>query len=271
MRIAETLSLLALLTEAIHASSIPKPDNALKALTARTPNVGAFVSPDHSLEKRKGGGGRGGGSSGGGGSRGGGSSAAPSRTGPSSFAGGSTRLGSGPTRSYGGGGYYGGGAAVPYTAGQANRRGLPAGALLLPAAIILLMPGLWLYGAYPYDFKNSYSFFNATPTQQFPIGTNVTMPVRCLCQEYSVCGCEENTDKQYIDDLVGNGSYAALNKSLINVAEVNRRQTLILNGTLPNGTTAPGGTDDSAAPRLSFGRHTGYLAMALVVFYGVML
>lgn len=44
-------------------------------------------------------------------------------------------------------------------------------------------------------------------------------------------------------DLIGNGSYAALDKSVIDVANVNGTSTILINGTLPDGTTAPGGTD----------------------------
>ena len=40
----------------------------------------------------------------------------------------------------------------------------------------------------------------------------------------------------YLDTLIGNGSFAGLNSSLINVADLNNTKTIILNGTLPNGT-----------------------------------
>lgn len=49
-------------------------------------------------------------------------------------------------------------------------------------------------------------------------------------------------------ELVGNGSYAALNKSIINVGLYKDRKTFLINGTLPNGTTADGpdeGTDSA--------------------------
>ena len=99
-----------------------------------------------------------------------------------------------------------------------------------------------------------------------PNGTNSSLPVTCLCEEYSSCGCDENDDKKYLDDLVGNGSYDALNKTLVNVADINGTTTLVINGTLPNGTTAPGGTDD-AGIALGVPKYTGYYAMALTVFY----
>jgi hypothetical protein len=71
---------------------------------------------------------------------------------------------------------------------------------------------------------------------------NQTKPVKCLCQQYSECGCDDNTDPTYLGGLVGNGSTSALNSTLIRVADVNNTDTIFINGTLPNGTTASGGT-----------------------------
>ncbi|KAH7080162.1 hypothetical protein BKA63DRAFT_407602 [Paraphoma chrysanthemicola] len=292
VRLLSGLTYLALCTQTISAISIPDAHtNALDILDSRAPDPAAIISPDHTLEKRKGGGGRGGGSSGGssssssgggGGGRGGGSS----RTSGSSYVGGSTRLGSGPSRSYGRGGYYGGGAAVPYQAGSRTPKGLLAGAVLAPVAVLAIMPGLWLYSVYPYYYNNPYRFYNRTANRtntntngkrddlvslvlrQETTGANVTLPVVCLCQEFSVCGCDENTDQAYLNDLVGDGDYNKLNKSLVTVSDVNGTRTLVLNGSLPNGTTAPGGVDDAAAG-LSAGKYAGYWAMGLVVVYGV--
>lgn len=297
VRLISGLAAIAAVSNTIGAVSLPDPKNniALNYLEehgASAPRSTDVVSPEHTLERRKGGGGRGGGSSGGssgGGSRssGGGSSGGGSRTLATSNAGGSTSAGSGASRSYGRGGYYAGGAAVPYTAGQATRRGLPAGPLLVGGAALAIMPGLWLYSVYPYYYTSPYRFYNRSRNatednnnndarsivirqssdQQ---GANETLPVVCLCQEYSVCGCEENTDQAYLDDLIGNGSYAALNKSLVTVSRNESGKMLVLNGTLPNGTTAPGGQDDAAAG-LSVGKYAGYYAVGLAVLYGVML
>lgn len=135
-----------------------------------------------------------------------------------------------------------------------------------------IMPGLWLYSVYPY-YLNSYRFYNQSDINQTnPNGVNTTLPVTCLCQEYSPCGCDENDDQKYLADLVGNGSYAALNKSLVTVSDVNGTKNLVINGTLPNGTTAPGGTDDdSAAINLKVGKYAGYWVMATIVLTGVMM
>jgi hypothetical protein len=276
VRLISGLAYLALLTNTITAASLPDAKNALNILeehAGSAPRSADIVSPDHSLERRKGGGGRGGGSSG----SSGGSSG--SRTSGSSNIGGSTRSGSGPTRAYGRGGYYGGGASVPFSAGSKTPKGLVAGALIAPALVLAIMPGIWLYSVYPYYYNNPYRFYNRTATnntrttrdlvgRQETTGANQTLPVVCLCQENAVCGCDENTDQSYIDDLIGNGSYAALNKTLVTVSDVNGTRTLVLNGSLPRGTTAPGGVDDAAAS-LAIGRYSGYWAMGLIVLYGV--
>lgn len=298
VRLISGLAAIAAVSNTIDAVSLPDPKNniALNYLEehgASAPRSTDVVSPDHSLERRKGGGGRGGGSSGGGGGSGGRTSGGTSsgggaRTLGNSNAGGSTSAGSGAPRSFGrGGGYYAGGAAVPYTAGQ-KRGGLGPGPLLAGGAALALMPGLWLYSVYPYHYSTPYRFYNRTANstdknndnnndarsivirQSGQQGANESLPVTCLCQEYSVCSCEENTDQSYLDDLVGNGSYAALNKSLVTVSQENGTKTLILNGTLPNGTTAPGGQDDAAAA-LSVGKYAGYWVVGLGVLYGVML
>ena len=53
---------------------------------------------------------------------------------------------------------------------------------------------------------------------------------------YSACGCDNNSNTTYLDSLVGNGSAADENSTLIHIGMVNGTKTLIINGTLPNGT-----------------------------------
>lgn len=48
-------------------------------------------------------------------------------------------------------------------------------------------------------------------------------------------------------ELVGNGTYAALNQSVINVGDYRGRKSFLVNGTLPNGTTADGPDEGSNA------------------------
>jgi hypothetical protein len=80
-----------------------------------------------------------------------------------------------------------------------------------------------------------------------PNGMNDTIPILCLCQQYSVCGCDDNNNSTYIDSILGNGSLADLNSTVARVSNVNGTKTLVLNATLPNGTTASGGTENANA------------------------
>jgi hypothetical protein len=144
---------------------------------------------------------------------------------------------------YGGGRYYGGGGAVPYKSGSKSPKALIA-PVFLGVAFLAFWPGVWLYGAHLYNHPYPYNYYNESSQR------NESKPVTCACDPYSECGCDyEDTAeyKQYMSDLIGNGSYDALNKTVVNVANVNGTSTILINGTLDNGTTAAGGTEDPNA------------------------
>jgi len=236
MRLQQTLFLLFSLFTTLYALALPAPFDT-------------WEESAKELFKRKGGGGGGGrggggssssgsGSSGSGssgsGSSGSGSSGGSSRGGSgssgSSISGGSTRGGSGSPRGYGNGGYYGGGASVPYTAGSTHRGIAP---YVAGGAAVGLLGGAWLYGnPYVYPWGGYYHWHNNTNNQ------NETGPVDCLSQQKSVCGCEPNNSTDYLDAVANNQS----------IASRAANGTLYINGTLDDGTTAPGG--DSAAAGL---------------------
>ncbi|KAM0131109.1 hypothetical protein ACHAP3_007055 [Botrytis cinerea] len=249
------------------------------------------------LFKRKGGGGGGGkggggssssgssssGSSSGSSSSGGGSSSSGSSSGKggvtssSSSAGGATKAGSGPAPAYGGGRYYGGGATTPYSSGARSPLGIAP--VFLGVGLLSIYPGLWLYGAYSYPYHNPYIFRNHSATRN---GTNTTSnsvvtrqesdttgveqkkPVTCLCAAYNECGCDDSGNSTFLDQIIGDGNYAALNKTLVNVADVNGTSTILINGTLPNGTTASGGSDSAAGRTIVEG--LGWWVMVATVF-----
>lgn len=169
-----------------------------------------------------------------------------SNTQPSSNTGGTSRGGSGPVPGFGarggGRGFYSGGGVRPYAAGGRSPLGILPFALVGVAALAF-WPGVWLHGAYMYPYSHVHRFYNATTDR------NETANVLCGCARFAVCGCDENNSTEYYDDLIGNGSFAALNKSVVNVGEYNGNRTLLINGTLPNGTTADGPDEGtSAAP-----------------------
>jgi hypothetical protein len=119
-----------------------------------------------------------------------------------------------------------------------------------------LFPGLWLWSVYPYHL-NPYRFYNESARE------NQTLPVTCLCQEFSVCGCDNSDNATYLHSAIGNGR-ETMNKTLLHVADVNDTRTLVINGTLPNGTTAPGGTEGAAA-RQRVSTYSGYWVMVMIV------
>ncbi|PQK09873.1 hypothetical protein BB8028_0002g01970 [Beauveria bassiana] len=224
-------------------------------------NIARVDVQEHDLFKRKGGGsggGRGGGSSGGssGGSRGGssgssssgnrgsgssssGNRGSPSNTGSNVNSGGTTRAGSGPQPRFGGGQYYSGGSRVPFAAGS-TRNGIVPG--LLIGSALAFWPALWLSGAYMYNYHDPYRFRNESNNNR-----DEELPVICGCAEGASCSCDDSGNTTAtLNELVGNGSYAGLNKSVVTVGTKDGQKVLLINGTLPNGTTAQGDEDRDA-------------------------
>lgn len=92
-----------------------------------------------------------------------------------------------------------------------------------------------LYGAYLYSFPDRYTYYNQTS------GNNETAPVDCYCERYQQCGCEPSDDENYVNDVVGDGSYAYMQQNGLYKAD---NGTLYINGTLGNDTYVE---DDTSA------------------------
>ncbi|KAI0160593.1 hypothetical protein GGR57DRAFT_387949 [Xylariaceae sp. FL1272] len=250
MRFSNAIIGLVALTQSINAVAVP---DAHVALDAREPEP-KYDPTIEELWKRKGGGGgggRGGGSSSSGGGKGG-SSSSGSGSGKggglgssSSNTGGRTTTGSGVRPGYGGGSYYGGGGTQPYRSGSPSFGGIVPFVLAGAALSALTFGGLALIaGSYAYPYHNQYTFHNATTDK------NETKPVVCVCEPYNECGCDEPANQTaFFNDIIRDGSYSNLNHSLVTVAknETTGNDTIYINGGLPNGTTAAGGTEDPNA------------------------
>ncbi|KAF3096000.1 hypothetical protein TWF103_009915 [Orbilia oligospora] len=195
------------------------------------------------LEKRKGGGGGGRGGGGGGKSSSGGSKSSSS---------GSKSSNSKGYKTYGG--RYGGGSSTGYKSGVKSPLGLTP--FLLPlAAIALIFPGLWLYAVYSYHYNTLYQYYNNS------LQAIQSIPVQCLCMQYSDCACDDNGNTTFIDELV------ALNQSnTTRFAVVDGVWTLLINGTVENGTGPAAGETISAGSHLNT---LGYLWMVAFTFYMV--
>ncbi|KAL0929453.1 uncharacterized protein CTRU02_215619 [Colletotrichum truncatum] len=214
--------------------------------------VGLPIDPTASLQPRKGGGGKGVGSR----------PKKPSgrtgiaRGGNRDNSGGSTKTGSGPAPAYGRGRYYGGGASIPYKAGDA-RGGITA--VLLVGSAVAFWPGLWM-SIYVYD-HTPYLFYNAS------IHEYQKKPVLCGCAEHQPCGCDYNNSTEYINSILGDGSYNGLNKSVVNIADYMGESTILINGTLPNGTTAAGGNDEVGSNAIRLAARSLRLAWVVPVVF----
>jgi len=91
------------------------------------------------------------------------------------------------------------------------------------------------------------------------------MPVECLCEQYQECGCDDNGDTAYLSDLV------ALNQTNTTAfAIVNGTQTLLVNGTLANGTLdSTSGASLNAQTKLSTVGYAVMVAIVLVMVSGI--
>ena len=240
-----SLAFLASLVVSVVATGVVEPPKAQRQVQYRGVEPDADVGTvSEDLWKRRGGGG-GGGRGGGGGSRGGGSRGGGGSGGRSngrgsnsygnSNRGGYSRDGTGPQPNFVGGTYYAGGSKVPYPAG-----GSPPGRTLTSYPVnsrgLAFYPGYWPYGGYYYPYAYAHSYRNNTSKK------DEKREIICVCAMYSVCACDDIDEKDFYDELIKDGDWKKLNKSMVDVSKVNGTTKIVINGTLPNGTTVP--TDD---------------------------
>jgi hypothetical protein len=138
---------------------------------------------------------------------------------------------------------------------------------LLPVAALAFFPGIWLWGAYAYPYNHPYYYHDNDNNK------NESLPVQCLCEQYQECGCDDNNNSTYYESLF-NGTQPR-NTSVVRVANVNGTKTIIINGTLANGTTTDDGTSSSSTssstsgaaqgPLITLINASGYWVMVAVV------
>ena len=97
----------------------------------------------------------------------------------------------------------------------------------------------------------------------------------CLCQRYQVCGCDPDNNSTFLEDVVGNGTNAPVNTTLVRTVDYgNGTASTYINGSLANGTTASGGTDPSNADQIAAGvklmmSYAGYWVMVVTMIAAV--
>jgi hypothetical protein len=111
---------------------------------------------------------------------------------------------------------------------------------------------------YYYPYSAPYSFYNTSA------GANQTKQVLCLCQEYTACGCDDNSNATFMNSVIGDGNPAQFNTSLVRVSAVNGSDTIVLNGTLLNGTETTSGA--SRIVGMGWNWMMGWLAISAVTF-----
>ena len=99
----------------------------------------------------------------------------------------------------------------------------------------------------------------------------------CLCQRYQVCGCDPDDNSTLLQQQIANGvpNGVPVNSSTVRTVDyANGTTTTYINGSLPNGTTAPGGTDPSDESQIGAGvqlamSYAGYWLMVVTVLMSV--
>ena len=86
-----------------------------------------------------------------------------------------------------------------------------------------------------------------------------------------MCGCDPTDNSTFVNQVINNGTSQPVNTSIVLYTTFpNGTQAAYINGSLPNGTTASGGTDPSNADEISAGIriaqvYGGYAVMAAAV------
>lgn len=88
---------------------------------------------------------------------------------------------------------------------------------------------------------------------------NESRQMECLCARYQECGCDSNNNTDYVTSVANNNTIAR-------VANVDGQQKLVVNGTLPNGTTA---SSAGASYKQNLAEMSGYWVAAGIVVYAV--
>lgn len=119
-----------------------------------------------------------------------------------------------------------------------------------------------MYGPYNYHHR----YHNDTSDE------DEEREIICGCAEDSVCMCDEiDDDDDFWDDLIGDGDYDKLNKTLVDVSKVNGTTTILVNGTLPKGTTVHSDDEDDYAEYLTNAANTALQTLGLWPAVGAMM
>lgn len=127
---------------------------------------------------------------------------------------------------------------------------------------------MWMM-VHPYGY-HGYHLNRTLPAETNAYGprnSTTEYPVLCFCSNYGVCGCD---DVASMANSTINGTITiSKDKWNTSYALINGTEYSLLNGTLANGTTAPGGIENGASHILGSG--FGTLVWAAVIGGGIIL
>jgi len=110
-----------------------------------------------------------------------------------------------------------------------------------------------------------YHLNNTLPAEKNAYGrqnSTATYPVLCFCHNYGVCSCDNMNL-----DVTSVGNSTEYTKWNTTYALINGTEYSLLNGTLANGTTAPGGSENSASSLCPGGWMIWAACIAIGVFF----
>lgn len=91
-----------------------------------------------------------------------------------------------------------------------------------------------LTSAFLYPYHRPYYFHNSSSQR------DENLPVYCVCDKGYECGCDDTNANDTLKELVGDGRLSSLNSSVVRVGTYEGHKAILINGTLPNGTTTSG-------------------------------
>lgn len=140
---------------------------------------------------------------------------------------------------------------MSYRSGQNSPSGIRPFRVPTAAGAAAIFPGTWGAGVYVYSYNLDEDDLEETGLDgSFLDDLDDPVPVRCLCEEFLECSCEEENDEDYLQFLIDDSDVEDLDEEIVAFNTVNGTMTLVINGTQPNGTESLGDSSDESDDNL---------------------
>ena len=145
-----------------------------------------------------------------------------------------------------------GGSIVSYRSGQNSPSGIQP-SRVTAAGAAAIFPGTWGAGVYVYSYTLDEDDLDETELDgDFLDDLDDPVPVRCLCEEFLECSCEEENDEDYLQFLIDDDDVDDLDEEVVAFNTVDGTTTLVINGTMPNATEFLGDDSDDDSDSILF-------------------